>query len=61
MATLTALFGLVAALVIGAVVLSLSALLRREGAASRLGLAVLLVSLAIAVWVVGIQNPLPLP
>ncbi len=61
MATLTALFGLVAALVVGAVVLSLSALLRRERAAGRLALAMFLVALAIAIWVVGIQNPLTLP
>lgn len=61
MTTVTALFGLIVLLVLGSVTLSLSALVRRERAAGRLGLALLLVSLAVAVWVVGIQNPLPLP
>lgn len=61
MTTVTALFGLIVLLILGSVSLSLSALLRHERAATRLGLALLLVSLAVAVWVVGIQNPLPLP
>lgn len=61
MTSLTALFALVVLLVLGVVALSISVLLRREGTARRLALAALLFVLASAVWLVGIQNPLPLP
>lgn len=61
MTSLTVLFALVALLVAGAILLSLSVLLRRDVPASRLFLGILLLGLAALVWAVGIQNPLPLP
>lgn len=61
MTSLTALFALVVLLVLGVIALSVSVLIRKEGTAGRLALAVLLFMLATAVWLVGIQNPLPLP
>jgi hypothetical protein len=61
MTIVTILFALVVLLVIGAAALSISVLLRRDAPASRLVLAIVLVALAAAIWVIGIQTPLPLP
>ena len=62
MTSLTILFVLVVLLVIGAVALALFALLRRGDVPLRtLFLGAILVALAIAIWIIGIQNPLPLP
>ncbi|TMD58101.1 MAG: hypothetical protein E6I87_13445 [Chloroflexi bacterium] len=62
MTSLTILFVLVVLLVIGAVALALFALLRRGDVPLRtLFLGAILVALAVAIWIIGIQNPLPLP
>jgi hypothetical protein len=62
MTTVTLLFFLVVLLVLGAVALALLALLRRGDVPLRwLFLGGILVVLAVAIWLIGIQNPLPLP
>jgi hypothetical protein len=62
MTVITLLFVLVVLLVVGAVALSLLALLRGGDVPLRtLFLAAILVALAVAIWLLGIQNPLPLP
>ncbi|OLC53501.1 MAG: hypothetical protein AUH85_14105 [Chloroflexi bacterium 13_1_40CM_4_68_4] len=62
MTSLTLLFVLVVLLVVGAVALALFALLRRGDVPLRtLFLGAILVALAVAIWIIGIQNPLPLP
>jgi len=62
MTTLTFLFFLVVLLVLGAIALAALALLRGGDVPMRsLLLGGILVALAIAIWVIGIQNPLPLP
>ncbi len=61
MTSLTVLFALVVLLLVGAVALALSVLARRDAPASRLFLGAVLAALAVVVWVLGIQNPLPLP
>jgi hypothetical protein len=61
MTIVTILFALVVLLVLGAVALSVSVLLRRDAPASRLVLGLVLIALAAAIWLIGIQTPLPLP
>ena len=59
--SLTILFALVVLLVVGAATLALSVLARRDAPVSRLFLGALLLLLALGIWAIGIQNPLPLP
>lgn len=61
MTTLSALFVLLIALIVCAVLLALSAVVRREGSRTRLALGILLAALAAAVWIFGIRNPPTLP
>ncbi len=49
------------ALVLGAAVLFVVVMFRREGRTANLFLAVLLLALAIGVWLTSIRTPLPLP
>lgn len=61
MTSLAILFAIVVLLIVGALALALSTIVRREATAGRLALGALLLVLATLVWIVGIQNPLPLP
>jgi hypothetical protein len=59
--TLTVLFALVLLLLGGAIALALVVLMRRDTPSRYLFLGLFLVVLAIAVLLVGIRDPLPLP
>lgn len=62
MTTVTLLFVLVALLILGAAAIALWAIIRRGDIPfSTMLLGALLVVLAVAVWTIGIRNPLPLP
>jgi hypothetical protein len=59
--TVTALFALLVLLVLSAIALAISVLVKRERATGRLMLSLVLTVLAAAVWWIGIRNPAPLP
>ncbi len=61
MTSITVLFLLIVLLLVGSVALALAVLVRREAPMRWLFLGALLAALAVVVWLVGIQNPLPLP
>jgi hypothetical protein len=61
MTTVMALFALLVLLVVSAIALAISVLVKRERSTGRLMLAVILTALAAIVWWIGIRNPPPLP